>query len=490
MRFGIDPADVLADPTLELHGPTGFTTVSNNNWRTTQQAAIQATGIPPTNDLESAILATLLPGQYTAIVKGNGGTTGIGLVEIYDLEQGDGKLANISTRAFVGLGARIVIAGFMLGNNAGDDNVIVRGLGPSLTAAGVTNVLANPTLELRNSDGTLQLSNNDWQDSASQAALITAAGLAPSNNLEAAIAASLPPGLYTVLLAGLNNTTGNGLVEVYDRGAAGGGPAPTPTPSPGGSPAPSPSPGGTPTPPPSPSPGISPPPASPTPTPPPPTSPTPTPPTGPCVENFDGPPPALPAGWTAELASGDPPTWETTLRTPDGGNGSNAFVNDQDGISEKRLDIAQYHGQFGLVGVEFPQQLPDGIRSAAGGGVLGWVCAGCVDRWRSDLERHNHSGRNLYLGMLHRGDNRDGEQPAGRETGVVRGLWRVHQHGDQSAGESEWANDQGALCHGNRRSVGAARGARGRSHHHQRLLSVRAREFSVKSFLTLLSASP
>ena len=166
-RFGLDPADVLADPTLELHGPAGFATVTNNNWRTTQQAAIQATGIPPTNDLESAIVATLLPGQYTAIVRGNGGTTGIGLVEVYDLEQGDGKLANISTRAFVGVGGRIVIAGIMLGNNASDDSVVVRGLGPSLTAAGVPNALANPTLELRNSDGTLQISNNDWQDSPS-----------------------------------------------------------------------------------------------------------------------------------------------------------------------------------------------------------------------------------------------------------------------------------------------------------------------------------
>ena len=197
-------------------------------------------------------------------------------------------------------------------------------------------MLANPTLELRDNNGALLFANNDWQDNPAHAALVTAAGLAPSNNLEAAIPATLPPGLYTALLAGLNGTTGNGLVEVYDLGSGGGGPLPTP---PGGTPtpAPSPSPGGTPTPPPSPSPGITPPPASPTPTPPPPTSPTPTPPTGPCVENFDGPPPALPAGWTAELASGDPPTWETTLSTPDGGNGSNAFVNDQDGISEKRL---------------------------------------------------------------------------------------------------------------------------------------------------------
>ena len=271
-------------------------------------------------------------------------------MEVYDLEQGDGKLANISTRAFVGVGGRIVIAGFMLGNNAGDDSVVVRGLGPSLTAAGVTNVLANPTLELRNSDGTLQISNNDWQDSPSQAALITGAGLAPSNNLESAIAATLPPGLYTVLLAGLNNTTGNGLVEVYDRGATGApGPSPTPTAElpPGGdarrrrqvhhlgaSPSPVPSPHH----------------RRPTPTPPP-ASPTPSPSGDRAWRTSIGPPPALPTGWTAELASGDPPTWETLDDIArHGANGPNAFVNDQDGISDKRLDLTQYHDQFGRVG--------------------------------------------------------------------------------------------------------------------------------------------
>jgi hypothetical protein len=94
----------------------------------------------------------------------------------------------------------------------------VRGIGPSLTALGVPNALANPTLELRDGDGTLVSSNNDWQDNPVQAAEITAAGLAPANTLEAAIAATLPPGLYTALLAGLNNGTGIGLVEVYDRG--------------------------------------------------------------------------------------------------------------------------------------------------------------------------------------------------------------------------------------------------------------------------------
>ena len=211
--------------------------ITNNNWRDTQEAEIQATGIPPTNDLESAIVATLDPGAYTAIVRGNGNTSGVALVEVYDLDQGaDAKLANLSTRAFVSTGDNIVIAGFLLSGDAtnginglggpGDDRVIVRGIGPSLAPAlfPASAVLANPTLELRDTNGTLILSNNDWQDNAAQAAEITAAGLAPTNDLESAIAATLPPGLYTALLAGLNNGTGIGVVEIYDRGAAPPGP--------------------------------------------------------------------------------------------------------------------------------------------------------------------------------------------------------------------------------------------------------------------------
>ena len=180
--------DVLADPVLELHGQAGFTTIINNNWRDTQQAAIQATGLPPTNDLESAIVATLPPGAYTAIVKGNGSTSGVALVEVYDLDPSSGNLANISTRAFVATADNIVIAGFVLADNGANGasapgNVIVRGIGPSLAAAGVTSLLADPTLELRDHNGTLLIANNDWQDNPAQAAVITAAGLAPSNNL-------------------------------------------------------------------------------------------------------------------------------------------------------------------------------------------------------------------------------------------------------------------------------------------------------------------
>jgi hypothetical protein len=165
----------------------------------------------------------LNPGAYTAIVRGKNNTTGIALVEVYDLSPGvDSKLANISTRAFVGTQADIVIAGFILGGNppqAGSDRIAVRGIGPSLTGLGVLNALADPTLELRDENGVLLVTNNNWQDNPTQAAELTAAGLAPTSPLESGIAATLPPGLYTALLSGLNNGTGIGLIEVYDRGA-------------------------------------------------------------------------------------------------------------------------------------------------------------------------------------------------------------------------------------------------------------------------------
>jgi hypothetical protein len=216
-RYGI--VDVLADPVLELHGAGAFATISNDNWRDTQEAAIAATGIPPTNDFESAIVVTLNPGAYTAVVKGKNNTTGVALIELYDLDQSaSSRLANLSTRAFVSTGNDIVIAGFVLSEGGGNDRIVVRGLGPSLSGFGLSPLLANPTLELRNSDGTLVLTNNDWQDNPGQAAEITAAGLAPANNLEAAVVADLPPDLYTALLAGLNSGTGIGLVEIYDLG--------------------------------------------------------------------------------------------------------------------------------------------------------------------------------------------------------------------------------------------------------------------------------
>ncbi len=152
----------------------------------------------------------------------NPNPNGVALVEIYDLSQTiDSKLANLSTRAFVSTGDNIVIAGFLLSDDQTTDKIILRGIGPSLAPAffPASAVLADPNLELRDANGVLLISNNDWQDNPVQAALISAEGLAPSNPREAAIAATLPPGLYTALLIGSGGGTGIGLVEVYDRGA-------------------------------------------------------------------------------------------------------------------------------------------------------------------------------------------------------------------------------------------------------------------------------
>lgn len=220
-QFGFSSSEVLADPTLELNGRSGFTTITNNNWRDTQESQIQASGLAPTNDKEAAIDVDLPPGSYTAILRGNpnGNGTGIGLVEVYDINTAaKSKLANLSTRAFVRTGPNVVIAGITLGNNGGNDRIIVRGLGPSLSSSGVPSPLADPTLELRNHNGSLIRSNNDWGDDSAQAAEISGAGLAPSNPKEAAIAANLTPGQYTAILAGANGGEGVGLVEVYDRG--------------------------------------------------------------------------------------------------------------------------------------------------------------------------------------------------------------------------------------------------------------------------------
>jgi hypothetical protein len=157
---------------------------------------------------------------YTAIVRGKDNTSGVALVEVYDFSQAvPAKLANISTRAFVSTGNNIVIGGFLLGGHNGADRIVLRGIGPSLTALGVLDALADPTLELRDENGTLLALNNNWQDDPVQAAELMTAGLAPANQLESAMAMTLSPGAYTALLAGLNNGTGVGLVEIYDRGA-------------------------------------------------------------------------------------------------------------------------------------------------------------------------------------------------------------------------------------------------------------------------------
>jgi hypothetical protein len=211
--FGI--AGVLTNPVLELHGPGGFATITNDDWRDTQQAEIQATGLAPGNNLESAIMATLPPGAYTAVVRGQGNGTGVGLVEAYDLESwADAKLGNISTRGFVDAGENVMIGGLIAGPvSSATGLILVRAIGPSLSAFGVANALQDPTLELHDGNGGLLASNNDWGDT--QQTAIQATGLAPSNAKESAILSTLSPGGYTAVVRGADNTTGVALVEVY-----------------------------------------------------------------------------------------------------------------------------------------------------------------------------------------------------------------------------------------------------------------------------------
>jgi hypothetical protein len=206
-------AGALQDTTLALHDGTGAVIASNDDWRTSE-AEVSATGIPPTNNRESAIVAMLAPGAYTAVVRGKNDTTGVGLIEAYDLDSAvASKLANISTRGPVEAGDKVMIAGFIVGGTK-SSQVTVRALGPSLAASGVTGVLADPTLELFGANGERFAINDNWKDS--QQAELVASGIAPSNDAEAAIIAALPPGPCTAVVRGNNGQTGVALVEAYN----------------------------------------------------------------------------------------------------------------------------------------------------------------------------------------------------------------------------------------------------------------------------------
>jgi hypothetical protein len=210
-------ANALNDPMLELHDSTGATIATNDDWQTGSQASqISSSGYAPTNSNEPALIATLPAGAYTAIVRGYNNSTGVALVEVYELDTLPTRLSNISTRGQVGTDQNVLIGGLII-NGSTSKKLIVRAMGPSLASPpfSLAGTLSNPTLELHDSSGNLLASNDDW-GSGTQAAAISASGYQPSNASESAIIATLPQGNYTAIVRGVNNGTGIALVEAYD----------------------------------------------------------------------------------------------------------------------------------------------------------------------------------------------------------------------------------------------------------------------------------
>ncbi|HEX8078223.1 MAG TPA: putative Ig domain-containing protein, partial [Chthoniobacterales bacterium] len=207
----------LQDPMLELDDAGQTVLASNDSWRSAQEQEIIATGVQPGDNREAAMIVTLNPGAYTAIVSGKNGTTGIATVEVYDLDNSNAvpapgaKLANISTRGFVQTNDNVLIGGFII--TGATTKVIARAIGPELTAQKVAGALQDTTLDLVDANGEVIIANDDWRSAQEQE--ITASQVAPTDDREAAVVASLPPGGYTAIVRGKKSTTGVATVEIY-----------------------------------------------------------------------------------------------------------------------------------------------------------------------------------------------------------------------------------------------------------------------------------
>ena len=207
-QFGVP--NTLSDPLLELHKPDG--TVTNDNWQQGDTSQIP-NGFAPSDPREAVIVATLTPGNYSAVVKGAHGETGVGIAEVYDLDRASpAKLANISTRGFINTGDDVMIGGFIVGGNE-PAKILVRAIGPTLSDFGVQGALQDPTLELHDSNG-MSISNDDWRET--QEARSSRPRFRRARTSEPAILATLVPGNYTAVVRGKDNTTGVGLVEAYN----------------------------------------------------------------------------------------------------------------------------------------------------------------------------------------------------------------------------------------------------------------------------------
>ena len=214
-------ANFLPDPVLELHDSTGQLLTSNDDWQQAANAAAVPVSLQPQQSAESVILTSLAPGaSYTAIVRGKGASSGIALVEVYDLNPDDGSiLGNISTRGLVGAADDVMIGGVIVGDGTATSTVMIRALGPSLSQAGVANVLADPTLELHDGNGSTIAGNDNWKTRShgtSQQAEIEATKIPPANDLESAVVMTLPAGNYTAILSGKTGASGVALIEAYN----------------------------------------------------------------------------------------------------------------------------------------------------------------------------------------------------------------------------------------------------------------------------------
>ncbi len=210
-------SDTLNDPVIELHDASGALIATNDNWRSSQQDEIVATGLAPGDDRDSALIATLGTGTYTAIVRGANNSTGVALVEVYDLDADPptARLGNIATRGHILTDNNVMIGGFIIRGDV-PKRVILRVRGPSLNLNGApfAGRLMDPTLELHDGSGALMALNDSWR--SAQQAEIHASTFAPTDDREPAIVATLAPGSYTFVARGLNNTTGIALIEMYD----------------------------------------------------------------------------------------------------------------------------------------------------------------------------------------------------------------------------------------------------------------------------------
>jgi uncharacterized delta-60 repeat protein len=203
----------LGNPSLELHDSSGAIIAGNDNWRDSQEAEVTATGIPPANNAESALVAVLAPGSYTAVVQGADGGEGIALVEMYDLDPSvDSALANISTRGSVRPNDEAMISGFIMRGRE-PSTVVLRAIGPTLASASITSPLTDPSLEVYDQSGTLVAANDDWKQT--QQAELEAHHICPADDRESAIMATLAPGNYTTIVRGAHDGNGVAVVEVY-----------------------------------------------------------------------------------------------------------------------------------------------------------------------------------------------------------------------------------------------------------------------------------